>query len=238
MKKVFNWAHRGASGHAPENTIAAFRKAMALGADGIELDVRESREGASIVFHDATIKRLAGESGRLKNLSASEIKKLDVGSWFSPDFAGERVPTLAEALDAVPPPFRFNLEIKAAFPQKIVDLIYQKKVMDRVIVSSFDHILLARLRGLDGALPLGYLVDREPWGKIFREALKLKAASINIPTSRATSKWIDRAHQEGLQVHLYTVNEPDQMVFFMEMGVDGLFTNYPDRLARLQGKSI
>ena len=238
MKKIVNWAHRGASGHAPENTLAAFQRALVMGADGIECDVRESRDGELVVFHDPTIKRLTGKVGRLQDLTSSEIKKLDVGSWFSPSFKGEAVPTLVEAIERVPPPFLLNLEIKSASPVKIVELIHEREISGRVVVSSFNHPLLAQIRKLDPALPLGFLVDREPWKTVFREALKLNVVSLNVSAKRIAPYRIDQAHKEGLEVHLFTVNQVDQMALFIQMGVDGLFTNYPDLLARLRAEML
>ena len=238
MKKIINWAHRGASGHAPENTRIAFQKALEMGADGIECDIRESRDGELVVFHDPTVKRLTRKEGRVNGLSASELKRLDIGGWYSPSFAGETVLTLAEAIEALPPPVLLNLEIKAASPGKIVDFIHRRALADRVIVSSFDHTLLRKMRQLDPVLPIGVLIDREPWKKAFQEAARLKAVSLNVPSKRITGEWMTQAHQKSLKVYLYTVNEPAEMTHFIEMGADGLFTNYPDRLARLQGKNI
>lgn len=232
-KEFIIWAHRGASGHAPENTLVAFQKAMAMGADGIECDLRESREGDLVVFHDPTIKRLTGQAGRIVDLTLSELKRLDIGSWFAPSFAGQTVLTASELIDAIPPPFQLNLEIKAASPQKVVDLIQKKGIADRVIVSSFDHILLKKVRSLHPTLPIGYLVDREPLKKILQEARRLEAVSIHLASKRVTPDLIEKAHKEKLKVYVYTVNDPVQMASFIEMGVDGLFTNYPDRLAAL-----
>ena len=235
-KKIIIWAHRGASGHAPENTAIAFEKAMAMGADGIECDLRESRDGELVIFHDPTVKRLAGQNGRVVDLTLSELKRLDIGSWFAPSFAGQAVLTAAELIAKVPPPFLLNLEIKAASPQKVVDLIQKKGIADRVIISSFDHILLKKVRSLHPALSIGYLVGREPWKKIVQEARRLGAVSINLASKRVTLDLVQQAHQEGFKVYVYTVNHPAQMASFIAMGVDGLFTNYPDRLPEILSK--
>jgi glycerophosphoryl diester phosphodiesterase len=236
--KIVNWAHRGASGHAPENTRAAFKKALEMGADGIECDIRESRDGELVIFHDPTVKRLTGRDGRLNAFFIPELKRLDIGSWFSPSFSGETVLTLAEAIQLLPPPFLLNLEIKAASPQKVVDFIHRSGISDRVVVSSFDHALLGKIRQLDLALPIGVLIDREPWKKAFQQAARLQAISLNVPSKRATEEWMAQAHQKGLKVYLYTVNDPTEMARLIEMGADGLFTNYPDRLSQLQKKTV
>ena len=209
-----------------------------MGADGIECDIRESREGELVVFHDPTIKRLTGKPGRLNTFFLPDLKKLDVGSWFSPSFAGETIVTLAEAMKALPPPLLLNLEIKAASPEKVVDFIHRHGILDRVIVSSFDHSLLGKMRKLDLTLPIGLLVDREPWKKALQQAARLRAVSLNIPSKRATAEVMAQLHQKALKVHVYTVNDAAEMTRLVEMGVDGLFTNYPDRLSQLQGKTI
>jgi glycerophosphoryl diester phosphodiesterase len=163
---------------------------------------------------------------------------LDVGGWFSPSFGGETILTLAEAVQILPPPCLLNLEIKAASPEKVVDFIHRSGISDRVIVSSFDHTLLGKMRQLDSGLPIGLLIDREPWKKAFQQAARLGAVSLNAPSKRATEDLMAQAHQKGLKVYLYTVNDPVEMIRLVGMGVDGLFTNYPDRLSELQGKTV
>lgn len=234
MRKIINWAHRGASGHAPENTLAAFRAAIEMGADGIECDVRESRDGELVIFHDPTIRRLTGKEGRLNEFSLPELKRLDVGSWFSPAFAGETLLTLAEAIKELPPPLLLNLEIKAASPAKAVDFVRRSGVSERTVVSSFDHALLGKIREIDPMLPIGVLIDREPWKKALQLAGRLKGVSLNIPSKRAAREVIDEAHRRELKVFVYTVNDASEMARFIEMGADGLFTNYPDRLTGLR----
>jgi len=207
-----------------------------MGADGIECDLRESREGGLVIFHDPTVKRLSGQSGRVVDLTLSELKRLDIGSWFAPSFTGQKVVTAEEFIDKTPPPFLLNLEIKAASPQKVVDLIQKKGIADRVIVSSFDHILLKKVRSLHPTLPIGYLVNREPWKKMLQEVRRLEAVSIHLASKQVTPAVIESAHKEELKVYVYTVNDPAQMAALIEMGADGLFTNYPDRLAEVLSK--
>ncbi|MFY9268599.1 MAG: glycerophosphodiester phosphodiesterase family protein [Candidatus Manganitrophaceae bacterium] len=233
MKKIVNWAHRGASGHAPENTRAAFEKGLTMGADGIECDLQESRDGVLVVFHDPTIQRLTGKEGRVEALPLSELSRLDIGSWFSPSFAGEKIVTADALVSMIPPPFLLNLEIKRAAPRRIIDLIEKRGISDRTIVSSFNHPLLKEIRHLHSTLSLGYLVDREPWEEVFREAAALRAVSLHLSARRVTTKVIERAHQEGFDLYVYTVNEPARMRSLIERGVDGLFTNYPDRLVEV-----
>ncbi len=231
MRKIVNWAHRGASGYAPENTLAAFKMAIEMGCDGIECDIRESQEGELIVFHDSGIRRLTGRRGQIDQLPLSKIKTLAVQGPGA--FSGERIPSLAETLPLLPAPIRINLEIKAASAQKMVEFVRANYISNRVVLSAFNHPVLFEIRALDPNISLGYLVDREPWDEVFREASILWAVSLNVPVHRVSHPVIRRAHNNGFELHVYTVNDPSEMTRLIQMGVDGLFTNYPDRLADL-----
>jgi len=230
MKPVFNWAHRGASGHAPENTLAAFRAAVALRADGIECDVRVGCDGVPVIFHDPTLKRIAGRPDRLADLSLAQIKAVDAGGWFSPQFSHETIPTLQETLAATPTSIRLNLEIKSACVPAAIEQIVAMKAVDRVILSAFDHRLLQEARHLHPTIAIGVLVDREPWDTAIRTAQRLHAVSLNVPRRHVSATRVARAHRAGLEVHCYTVDAADEMLRMMALGVDGLFTNHPDRL--------
>ena len=230
MKPVFNWAHRGASGNAPENTLAAFRTAVALRADGIECDVRAGRDGVPVIFHDPTLKRIAGRPDRISDLSLAQIKAIDAGRWFSSRFSNETIPTLEETLAAIPASVRLNLEIKSACIPAVIEQVVAMRSENRVILSAFDHHLLHEARRLHVTIALGVLVHREPWDRVIRTARRLHAVSLNVPRHRVSAASVARAHRAGLEVHCYTVDEPDGMMRMIALGVDGLFTNYPDRL--------
>ena len=226
---MFYWAHRGASGEAPENTLAAFRAAVLLRADGIECDVRASRDGVPVIFHDPTLKRIAGRTDRIADLSLAQIKTVDVGAWFSAAFAHEAIPTLQETLAVIPPSIRLNLEIKSACAPAVIDQVIAMNSVDQVVLSAFDHHLLHEARLLHPTIALGVLVNREPWATAISTALRLHAISLNVPVARVSSAMVARAHQVGLEVHCYTIDAPSEMMRLMTLGVDGLFTNHPDR---------
>jgi glycerophosphoryl diester phosphodiesterase len=139
MKRFFVWAHRGASALAPENTLAAFRAAEAGGADGLELDVQLSRDGVPVVLHDATVDRTSDGRGAVAELTLTELRRLDVGTWFAPAFAGERLPTLEEVLAWGGRRLRFNIEIKDAAAGQAVLQQVRCHPRTAVLVSSFDH---------------------------------------------------------------------------------------------------
>ncbi len=233
MQPLINWAHRGASGHAPENTLSAFRLAIEMGADGIECDLRESQDGEVIVFHDPTLKRIAGRSEFIHQLPILELKKINIGIGFSAADRKERIPTLSELITEIKPPFLLNLEMKRATPQRVLDTVYRHNAKDRVLISSFDLDTLTQLRSLDSDIAIGYLVDRNVTPTHLKEAEKIKAKSLHLSVRGATTDMIQRVHHNGFLVYPYTVDKTNQMVRFVKMGADGLFTNYPDRLSQL-----
>ncbi len=234
-----NWGHRGASGHQPENTLVSFQTAMAMGADGIECDIRESRDGRIMIFHDPTLKRIAGRPERIDRLTFSELRKIDAGD-------GEQIPELKALFQKTPPDFLLNLEIKQVRPEKLLDLIYRHNAQYRVLISSFYSEILIKIRSLDSAIRLGYLVDRNSStvpcegnvpcedADLFKKANTMKAQSLHFSKRLITEDRIARVHREGFLIYAYTIDAPNQMSRFMKMGMDGLFTNYPDRLSRVQ----
>ncbi len=233
-------AHRGASGYAPENTLAAFHKAIELGCQMIELDVRLSGDHVPMVIHDTTLARTTGDPRRVDQLTAAQLQQLDAGQWFAPEFSGERIPTLADVLTAIPPAIAINIEIKPAGPGQlllITDQIYAviaaHRAEPRVICSSFAHKALWALRRRAHALQLGYLVEGRVCPEHLTEAKGLRAVAL-LPQARWTTPALVRwAHSYRLQLFPYTVNRPLQMRQLLRRGIDGMVTNYPDRLARV-----
>ena len=145
-------AHRGASGHAPENTLAAFRKAVEMGVDGIEMDIHLSADDEVVVIHDSTLDRTTDAEGQVAGLSLAEIREADAGD-------GERVPTLGEALDAIPLDVLAFVEIKAAAATPhAVRIVQEMDRLDQVVVISFDSDALRTLRQLDSRIPMGLLL--------------------------------------------------------------------------------
>lgn len=198
-----------------------------MGADGIECDIRESRDGKLVVFHDATLRRIAGISLPIHQLSLAKIQKIDAGN-------GERIPELKALLQKTD--FFLNLEIKEARPEKLLNAIYLYNAQHRVLISSFKAEILMKIRSLDSAIPLGYLVDRKGDADIFKKGHAMKARSLHFSGRLMTEDKVVRVHQEGFLVYAYTVDAPNQMSHFMRIGMDGLFTNYPDRLSRVKIK--
>lgn len=229
-------AHRGFSAAAPENTLAAFKAAIEAGADGFELDVHMTKDGELVVIHDEMVDRTTNGKGWVKDLTLSDIKVLDAGSWFSPQFAQEKVPTLGEVLELVGDTDHIvNVELKnypIAYPgleEKVIKEVEKMGMENRVILSSFNHLSVYRLHQLHPSLKLGILYDKpisEPWAY----AKGLGASAIHPHHSLVTEEIVTGAHDYGIQVRPYTVDHEDEARNLVAVGVDAIVTNVPDRL--------
>lgn len=243
------FAHRGAAGDAPENTLAAFEWALRQGADGIECDVHLSAEGVPVVIHDARLERTTSGSGWVGEHSLAALKRLDAGSWFNErnpakarrDFVRQRIPLLEETLWWVRRRgCKALVEIKeggAASPgieAKILQTIRSTGTASQVTAISFDRAALGRLHELDATLPLG-VSFRRPLLALRRA--KLVGARMVVPHWAFASRgFIRRAHMAALQVVVWTVNQPRSMRRKLADGVDGIITDYPARLAEMRAR--
>jgi len=228
-------AHRGASGHAPENTLAAFRRALEMGARAIEFDVHQTADHELVVAHDDDLKRCAGVKRKLKAMRwAGEAEAVDVGTWFDERFRGERLPRLQDVLDLAPEPVELHLELKhgsSVYPgieRRVLDCVRRAGAQRRVLVSSFDHAALFSVRSLDGNARLGYLLGLTRLARAFAEMKEISAESLNVSQRQAASRVVKAAHERGYKVLVYTVNAPEERDRLARLGVDGVFTNYPE----------
>jgi glycerophosphoryl diester phosphodiesterase len=228
-------AHRGASGHAPENTLAAFRLALEMGAKAVEFDVHQTLDHELVVAHDDDLRRCGRDRRRMKNLHwEGEAEKIDVGSWFDRRFSGERLPRLDDVFDLVPPSVELHLEIKrgsSVYPgieERVVDTIHRRGGLRRTLVSSFDHAALYSVRSLDEKVRLGYLLGLSTLRTAFREMKDLSAESLNLSARQTTARAVKAAHDRGFKVLVYTVNTPMERDRLAALGVDGIFCNYPE----------
>lgn len=232
--------HRGASADAPENTIAAFELALQHGADGIELDVHLSGDGQPVVIHDFTLERTTDGAGPVGGHSVRELKRLDAGGWRDRRFRGQRVQTLQEVLERFRDRARFWVELKggaALYPgieERVVSMIEIYDVVDRVVVQSFDHAAIARVRGLNPDVPVGALVAQSPLdaGLLRRGATNAICPGAHLVTEDVLAK-IRRAE---LDCYVWTVNEPAQMDRLIEWGVSGIITDRPGLLRARLGR--
>lgn len=226
-KKIFVQAHRGASAYAPENTMASFKMALEMKADYLELDVHLTKDGHLLIMHDETVDRTTDGKGAIKNMTLAEITKLDAGIKYNKKFKGEKVPTLEELLKTFAGKIKFNIEIKAdGCEEGVVKLIKQYKIEKDVMVSSFHHEYLQKVKELEPSIITAGLVTMGP--KIKQLKNTIKADYLNIHESFLTKAIYDKAREAGLGVVVWTVNEKENMKKFVQMGVDGIITNYPD----------
>lgn len=231
-------AHRGFSAAAPENTIAAFKAAIEAGADGFELDVHMTRDGELVVIHDETVDRTTNGTGWVKDLTLRELKELDAGLWFSPQFVNERIPTLGEVLELVRDSKHIvNIELKnnlLAYPgmeEKVIKEV-EKLGMETVSFSSFNHVSVYNLSQLHPSFKTGTLYD-EPISDSWSYAKSLGASAIHPHHLLVTEEVVMRAHEYGIRVHPYTVDQEDEAKRLIGLGVDAIITNVPDRLKKL-----
>jgi len=246
-------AHRGCAGEAPENTIVAFERALDQGAVVLESDLHASRDGVPVLIHDATVDRVTEGSGRVADLSADALQRLDAGHRFSPDGGrshpyrdrGVRIPSLEEAFGKFPG-IRFNLEIKAPSPRLLeatLELVAAHGRESLTLLTAGDDAIMQRLRARLAALaePIAQGASERD----IREFLSCAAAgkepargpmALQIPPDfggqpLVDAALIDFAHARGIRVDVWTINDPAEMRRLLELGADGIITDYPGRLA-------
>lgn len=234
MRAPWVIAHRGASGHAPENTLAAFERALQLGAGFIETDVHLTRDARFVAIHDSTLERTTNGTGAVHDFTLAQLRELDAGKWFDREFMDEKIPTLEEVLafsnknDVV-----FYLEIKydAAWGMHhaLVSALQNAQSAARTVVISFDPRTLLAIYKLDPTLMLGLLVEKES-ADATNAAAAVGARQLCPAASIVTPEFVKKIHDEGLHVAAWTVNSADEMRTMMSAGVDGIMTDFPDRL--------
>lgn len=231
-------AHRGASGYAPENTLAAFAKALEIGAESIEFDVQQTKDGELVVIHDIDLRRVAGARRFVGKMSWYDLSQWDVGSWFDPRFKGERVPRLQDLLDLVERKGRLielQLEIKdgrkpyEGIEKRILDLLRSRPQWEgKVVISSFNHGALRRVRELDPHIRLGYLVGLTRRPKAIKEVEALRCESVHLSRRQVDRYWVEAIRKSGRKTFVYTVNDRAELERMRALGVDAIFTNFPD----------
>ncbi|MDR2974291.1 MAG: glycerophosphodiester phosphodiesterase [Propionibacteriaceae bacterium] len=234
MTKVF--AHRGASGYAPENTLAAFKLACELGADGIELDVQMTKDGEVVVIHDERVDRTTDGRGLVKDHTFDQLRALDA-SMGSETYRNEKIPTLGEVFDLVADsPTAINIEIKDSrvlYPgltDRVLEMIDERDWEYRVTISSFNHMTLAYVRQIGSLMNTGVLFQDilfEPWNyahQVWATALHPHFLYVD-----SVPNLLEESHNSLLEVNVWTVDEIADIDRMIARGVDGIITNYPDR---------
>jgi glycerophosphoryl diester phosphodiesterase len=216
--------HRGARAYAPENTIASFRKALEIGVDAVELDVRKTKDDQLVVIHDADVKRTTNGEGLVSELTLKEIKN------FSAE-GGEKIPTFKETLDFLDKKVKIFIELKETGIEKdVLDMVHEKGVEKNVVVVSFLEEALKKVRELDKDVETGliYATHRNP----VKAALELKANYLVALYRFVHTANVEKAHENGLKVVVWTINNPAEVEQYAAKGVDGITSDKPDILAR------
>jgi glycerophosphoryl diester phosphodiesterase len=244
MSRIVNRAwlrigHRGASGSAPEHTRAAFERALALKVDMIELDVQLSRDDELVVMHDLTLDRTTSGHGPVRAHELAALQTLDAGSWFAPEFAGERVLSLREVLQLVRGRTRLNTEIKAPpadwerLTRRLVALLREFGVLHSTLISCFEPGALEQIRGHARDAKLGVLWQHPDFSDAWRWARALGAVSVHPHWMLISEGVMCAARAQGMQILAWTVNEVETMQRLVQIGVDGIISDFPERFASL-----
>lgn len=222
-------AHRGLSADAPENTLYAFSDAISVGADFIELDVQQTRDGVLVVMHDSNLKRTTGVNKDIWDVDYADIQNLDAGSWFDPAYANARIPTLEETLQFVDKRAKLNIEIKPTkhgsdtLEQDVAELITQYQYTDACYVTSFSYGSLKKVKEANPEIRTGYLMS-VAYGQFY--SLKY-ADAFSLNKVFVTSQVVNAAHQQGKQIFAWTVNGMSEVRSLCNLHVDSIITDDP-----------
>lgn len=245
-------AHKGASGYAPENTLAAFELAVEEGADMIEIDVHLTADNEVIVFHDEELGRTTNGTGKVHEHTLAQIKELDAGSWFSDKYIGEKVPTLRETIDSIHGKLHCLIDIKSkghefyeGFAERIVDIIDEKGAKDWCIIQSYEQDYLEAAYSRDSTVQMKKLLLGEDESPLFSFYVNTKSfmtnrnkhhfyETLNPHYTSLSQRRIFRLHAKQYKVYTYVVNEREDMIKMLNMGVDGIITDFPDKLSQIR----
>ena len=238
-------AHRGASGRglAPENTLAAFERAIQIGVDAVELDVHGTRDGQVVVIHDPTLDRTTDRSGAVRDLTLATIREADAGSGYGERYRGERVPTLEEVLDLTRNRALALIEVKADYlAESVLRVIDALDASTQVVVQSFNPEIVRRIKLLDPTIPTALLVGKLPTApsrmrarRMVKEVLQVGANALAMWHAVLTPQFFEEMRKRAVGVWTWTVDEEVVMRDMIQVGVQGIITNYPDRLNQVLG---
>jgi glycerophosphoryl diester phosphodiesterase len=235
---VLRVGHRGAKGHAPENTFASFNLAVELGVSAVETDVHLSKDGEVVLIHDHTVDRTTDGRGFVRDLTLAELRRLDAGSWFDPSFAGQQIPTLTELLSWAHDRVGVAIEIKngpiyyPGIAEKVIRLLQHHDMERQAILISFDHLVLREAKMIAPGVATGILYV----GRFVDEAGAARAAgadALHPNWAFVTPDLVETAHASGLAVSPWCPNDLQTLRMLSEMGVDSIGTDYPDLFDRI-----
>jgi len=233
--KVRVIAHRGFSGVYPENTLLAFEKAVELGVDEIEFDIRMTRDGYPVIIHDETLDRTTDGKGKIYDLTLKEIKNFDAGIKFGEKFKGLKIPTFEEALDVIPEKIELNLHTisNPALIEKMLKILIERKRENFYFAIDSSMIPVAKKIKSDVKI-CNMRYQSDPWEYI-EETKKVKAERLQFfnPSYEVTKDMVEKAHSYGIFVNVFFADTKEDMLKHINIGVDAILTNYPDILIKL-----
>jgi glycerophosphoryl diester phosphodiesterase len=232
-RQVAITAHRGSSVAAPENTLSAVTQAIADGADYAEIDVQLSADSAVVVIHDIDLRRIAGVARLVSEMTLAELQEVDAGSWFSPQFAGERLPTLQEVIDLARGRIKLNIELKVTgspdgLVDRVVDLVERNGFAEECVITSLEEAAVRAVKQQAPDLRVGFIA-----ATAIGDPTRMPVDLLAVSTQFLSSGLIRRAHRRGMEIHVWTVNTRERAWDVIEMGVDNIMTDYPPRLREL-----
>ncbi len=232
---VANVAHRGASGNSPENTLCAFQMALEIGVDEIELDLRSTLDGHLVVMHDATVDRTTDGTGVISELTLAEIRALDAGRVFGERFRGEGVPAWEEALDLVQGKARLNVHLKEGgnpdgeYERKVAKALRAFRMMDHSVLACNDEAV-GIFAEIDPRIACRIFPNNRSPEDYIRSSAQMGLRTTQPGRDMTTPEFVQKAHESGLGVHVFYADTPEDMRTYIGMGVDGILTNYPERM--------
>ncbi len=235
--------HRGASYHAPENTLPAFRLALEQGADAVELDAKLTGDGHVIALHDPTLERTTNGRGRPGDLALEDLRRLDAGAWMGRVFRGTRIPTLDEILGELGDRLLFNIELTNyrtpgdRLVEHVIDVVRVRKMQSRVLLSSFFRRNLAEARRLEPEIAVGHLIGPTRLAAIdWLRGTPVSTQAVHPYHLLASPRAVRRWHRQGRRVIVYTVDQVKRMQGLWRIGVDGIITNDPGKARQSVGR--
>jgi glycerophosphoryl diester phosphodiesterase len=247
MSKINVISHRGANKYAPQNTIPAFKKSLEIGVDGFETDVHMTRDGYPVICHNYTVNEMSNGMGRVSAMTLDEFRRLDFGSYFSPEFKGTKGPTLDEFLSVCENADIeiMNIELKpplngeVGIVYKTIEKVKEHGLFDKLLISSFDYKLLVECKHVDEKCRTGYLYSPDKtdslkmWYRPVDFAKEIKADYLHPFSYYVTKFYVDAAHKAGIGVNPWTVDNTLEIKRMIFDGVDGIITNVPDKVKKI-----
>ncbi|MFX1505031.1 MAG: glycerophosphodiester phosphodiesterase [Promethearchaeota archaeon] len=240
---MLNIAHRGGAGLAPENTISCFKRGLIF-ADMIEFDIQPTKDSQLVVYHDRDgIERTTNGRGKVPDLTLEYLRSLDVGSWFDRKFKGEKIPTFSEVLEETASTnILYNIELKYYdpssnwFENEIINIIRRYKVEDRTVITARYEENILRLHEIDSKIDLALLQKERTPDKYFKTITKLNLKTAQIRPSALEPSFLTKCREKDIRVFYFYADEPAEMKRVINLGIDGILTNYPDRLKKILAK--